>query len=63
MITFTRFIVVPQDANAIDDESQPVFEDVARTGRWLRQAPNDDLSESFGIQHMPFVDQQLSRHV
>jgi hypothetical protein len=47
----------------VDDERQPIFESVCRARHWPRQAPYDDFDENSGIQHVPFIDQQLSLHV
>src|SRR4029077_18058507 len=63
MVALSRLDIVPQHTDSIDNERQPVFELVARSTSGPRQPPNDDLDERAGVQHMPFVDQQLGLHV
>jgi hypothetical protein len=63
MITLARFIIVAQDADFIDDERQPVLEGVARASCRSWQPPYNYLDKRTCIKHMPFVDQQLRRHV
>jgi hypothetical protein len=59
MVALASLIIVTQHTGSIDNERQPVFEPVARRTSRPRQPPNDDLDERAGVQHMPFVEQQL----
>jgi hypothetical protein len=63
VVTLARLVVVPEYADLVDDERQPIFESVCRAWHRPRQAPYYNLDEYSGIQHVPFINQQLGLHV
>ena len=63
VVALASFVVIAEDANLIDDESQTVFQAVSRTDDRDGHFPNNDCDKAIICQLRSFSEKKSGRHV
>ena len=61
VIAFAGFVIVAQNANAVADKGQAIFEAVPRSPDRGGHTPDDNFDEGLFVEDVPLVQQQFGR--